>query len=72
MEDVFRVSSCGLYTSRIGKFQLRGFFSQTTGSVKRKDKYCPGLQPCAAGKPSEDWQTRSYFQSKQLRGASCV
>lgn len=70
-KEVFRVSSCGLYASRMDKLQLR-IFSQTTGSVKRKDKYCPGLQPCAAGKPSKDSQTRSYFHSKQRRGASRV
>lgn len=40
--------------------------------MKRKDKYCPGLQPCAAGKLSKDSQTRSYFHSKQRRGASRV
>lgn len=72
MKEVFRISSCGLCASRMDKLQLRFFFSQTTGSVKRKDKYCPGLQPCAPGKPSKDSQARSYFQSKQHRGTSCV
>lgn len=76
--EEIRVSSRGLCAPRMDKLQLRFvlfawvFFFQATGSVKRKDKYCPGLQPCAAGEPRRHSQIRGYFQSKQRRGASCA